>query len=271
MSTLEAGSSEKMTDQQPELSEAGEPSQTSEEASQASKSGYSLPTKSRITFKQSQLKSEDKSDKSETPSGAKSEPAPQPRASEKKTVNEEMRASASASDGPRVTRFFQSMRLRRSRQSIVLRPTLRFQPNYHLESSNPFDQLVVKDLLKTYVESQMENRPKLTFTKDETVAMIRNFGIEILQLLKAKEYDRYKLIIDITVGEKKHQSFRKVAGFLWDSETDQMASYVYDRHDLFLVVTVYGVYFDWNKFKFSHQNFKVYDFYGKSQATFRIF
>lgn len=55
---------------------------------------------------------------------------------------------------------------------------------------------------------------------------------------------RYKLIVVVTLGEKFMQDFKATAGFLWDKDRDDYATYSLDRPDLFLIATVYAVYFE---------------------------
>lgn len=48
----------------------------------------------------------------------------------------------------------------------------------------------------------------------------------------------------MTLGEKFMQDFKATASFLWDKDRDGFASYSYDRPDLFVIATVYAVYFE---------------------------
>jgi tctex1 domain-containing protein 2 len=146
---------------------------------------------------------------------------------------------------PRVTRMFQSINVNRPRQSVVIRPVLKFKPSYRLESSNPFNPRVVEDILKKIVEAQMESRGKGILLKpQQAVAMCRSLSEEVLSQVKAKNYDRYRILVTVTAGEKFHQCFRQNALVLWDTEKDALASYVYERADIFVIANVYGVYYD---------------------------
>lgn len=153
--------------------------------------------------------------------------------------------AAGTSNIRRVTRMFQS-NLSYRRPSSIVRPVLRYQPTYRLESSNPFNSLVVEEILEKIVEAEMETRGKIKFDED-SVTLCRSLSEEILSQVKTKQYDRYRIIATVSAGEKHHQSFKQNAKFLWDAEKDAFANYVYERPDLFVIATVYGIYYDWNQ------------------------
>lgn len=143
----------------------------------------------------------------------------------------------------RVSRLFNSINIRRQRQSTIIRPVLKYHPSFRLESKNPFNPLAIGELLRKIIEIQMENR-KRNFDIKSSVSLCRSLSEEILSQVKAQNYDRYRIIVSVNVGEKCHQSFRQTAVFLWDAEKDAMTSYVYDRPDIFVTATVYGIYYD---------------------------
>lgn len=144
----------------------------------------------------------------------------------------------------RLSRMFQSISIRRSRRSTFVRPVLRYQPTYRLESKNPFKPGVVEDLLEKLVVSRMEARGKIQFRAKTVEALCRTLSDEILTQVKAKNFDRYRIIATVSAGEKYHQCFRQCAGFLWNSDTDAMTNYVYERPEIFIISTVYGIYYD---------------------------
>lgn len=145
---------------------------------------------------------------------------------------------------PRLTQMFQSINVHRLREPETVKPKLKFHPTYRLESKNPFDYRVVGDLIKKTVEAQMEARGKITFDESTAIPLCRSLSEEVSSVVKAKNYDRYRIIVTVTAGEKNHQSYHQKAAFLWDSETDAMASYVYERSDMFIITTVFGIYYD---------------------------
>lgn len=55
---------------------------------------------------------------------------------------------------------------------------------------------------------------------------------------------RYKLIIQVTVGQKQGQAMRIVSRCLWDTTTDSFASEYYENESMYCVCQVYGLYYE---------------------------
>lgn len=146
----------------------------------------------------------------------------------------------------RVTRMFDSISVRKRRQSsVALKPVLKFQPTYRLESSNPFSASYVRDFLGKFIEDRMEEIGKVDFSKEKHVRKIcERLSMDILQKIKAKEFDRYKIMVNVTLIEKFHQGFCNSIGCMWDPETDAMVTNVYERKDLCVITAVFGIYYD---------------------------
>lgn len=144
----------------------------------------------------------------------------------------------------RVTRMFESINLNRLQQMRDVKPILEYQPTYRLESMNPFKYRVVEDLIEKVVEAHMEAREKITSDETALKFLCDALSDEVLDAVKAKDFDRYRILVSVTAGEKMHQAFHQSVAFLWDSECDAMAKYVFERFDLFVITTVFGIYFD---------------------------
>lgn len=144
----------------------------------------------------------------------------------------------------RVTKFFQASRLGNSRRSSSMNQVVKFQPSYRLESHNPFNARDVDDILKKIVDKEMRPREMKRFYGNSLVILCRELSESILDQVKAKNYDRYRILVAVNVGEKKRQSYRQNVMCVWDAEKDSMATYCYERPDVFVIATVFGVYYD---------------------------
>jgi hypothetical protein len=82
------------------------------------------------------------------------------------------------------------------------------------------------------------------FDSREMEGMARTLSEEILFQVRARDFDRYRILVNVTITEKFYQGFGQMAAIIWDIEKDSMASYVYDRSNFFVTVNVYGVYFE---------------------------
>lgn len=141
-----------------------------------------------------------------------------------------------------ISQVFKSISIRKNRQSVVLRPALQFQPSFQVKSKNPFNSLEVELLLKKIVERKTKEEAVCDKTKLKELA--EDLSNEILSQVKMKNYDRYKIIVFVDVGEKFFQSFRYGLKCLWDIEKDSFTSYTFELYNLFIIATVFGVYYD---------------------------
>jgi translation initiation factor 2 alpha subunit (eIF-2alpha) len=55
---------------------------------------------------------------------------------------------------------------------------------------------------------------------------------------------RYKLIVQVTIGQRKDQGVKIVSRCLWDTATDQYASFSYQNEHVWLSAMVFGIYTD---------------------------
>ena len=60
--------------------------------------------------------------------------------------------------------------------------------------------------------------------------------------LKELALPRYKVVVQVVIGEQRGQGVRMGSRCFWDQDTDQSASEQYANESLFCVATAYGVY-----------------------------
>ncbi|XP_070501186.1 dynein light chain Tctex-type 5-like [Chironomus tepperi] len=118
---------------------------------------------------------------------------------------------------------------------------LRFQNSYRLEARNPFNRDEVERILGNVMENHFSSIEKFDGT---SVAMCRNVSDDAMALIKAKNFDRYKIIVVVTACEKFMQGICYSNKNLWDAPRDALASYVYDHPSFFAIGTCYGIYFE---------------------------
>lgn len=78
----------------------------------------------------------------------------------------------------------------------------------------------------------------------EAEALAQTLSREILVRVKKLNFDRYKLLCTVTIGEKYMQSFCDIFKCLWDMQKDGYAFYVYDTPAVFAIAVLYAVYLD---------------------------
>eukprot|EP00930_Biecheleria_cincta_P057979 TRINITY_DN43846_c0_g1_i1.p1 TRINITY_DN43846_c0_g1~~TRINITY_DN43846_c0_g1_i1.p1 ORF type:complete len:129 (-),score=19.94 TRINITY_DN43846_c0_g1_i1:185-571(-) len=55
---------------------------------------------------------------------------------------------------------------------------------------------------------------------------------------------RYKIIVQVVIGEQASQGIRIASKCLWDTSADNWASYTYENPSLFAVGMVFGCYYE---------------------------
>ncbi|ALC44695.1 CG14763 [Drosophila busckii] len=120
--------------------------------------------------------------------------------------------------------------------------TVRFMPTYRLESKNPLNkervEIIVKAEMNKVYTDEYAFHPKYSL---HTAAQVAE---EIKGRIKSANYDRYRYIVIITVGEYLMQGLYSMANFLWDAEKDGFVNYIIETPNYFAVCTVYYLYYD---------------------------
>ncbi|MED6278519.1 dynein light chain Tctex-type protein 2B [Girardinichthys multiradiatus] len=110
------------------------------------------------------------------------------------------------------------------------------RPNHQ----HKFKPTVVKDCIREIVRERLsgvqydpENVPELTRSLAESVKdKVKNAG-----------FDRYKLVVQVLIGEQRGQGVKMSSRCLWDADTDNYAEDVFMNDSLFCVVAVFGSYY----------------------------
>ncbi|GLV43524.1 uncharacterized protein CBL_04066 [Carabus blaptoides fortunei] len=119
---------------------------------------------------------------------------------------------------------------------------VKYMNTYKLHADNPFNvdkvQSILIQVLTELITDDMIYDPEVCRSKAvQTSNTIRS-------RVKEQEYDRYKLVCVVTIGEKKSHDIMSCAKFLWDSERDRYATYMHENMRIFAVATVFGLYYE---------------------------
>jgi len=75
--------------------------------------------------------------------------------------------------------------------------------------------------------------------------VIKEVTEEIKRCVKPLIYNRYKLVVSVTIGERcANESLILGSRSLWNPETDNECTVNYKNESIFAVATIYAVYFD---------------------------
>lgn len=104
-----------------------------------------------------------------------------------------------------------------------------------------FQRDKVQAILKSVLRERME---KQQYDPVKAAQISKHIAEDLREKVKALGYGRYKLVIQVTLGQKKGQAMRIVSRCLWDTSTDSFASEYFENESLYCVCQVFGLYFE---------------------------
>jgi len=126
--------------------------------------------------------------------------------------------------------------------AVQAKPTARYAPTYRLEPKNPLRQERLEIIIKAEMDKNYNE--DYTFHPKYSLHMAAQVSEDIKIRIKALNFDRYRYIVLITVGEYLMQGLYSMANFLWDAEKDGYVNYTIETSKFFAVCSVFYIYFD---------------------------
>ena len=121
------------------------------------------------------------------------------------------------------------------------RPKHLYENTYKLEPPAKFQTDKVKSIIEEVLESQLSQEaydPK----------SCKQFVLTLSEIIKSRvkdlNYQSYKLVCVVTIGELKDQGFRMGSRCCWDPKWDTFATASYKNKTLFATGTVWGLYYE---------------------------
>ncbi|CAF1051297.1 unnamed protein product, partial [Didymodactylos carnosus] len=105
----------------------------------------------------------------------------------------------------------------------------------------PFNTREVKDLLEHIVQETMDKQQ--IYEPEKCTQLSKDLSQIVKNAMKSLNYERYKYVTQVVIGECKDENMMMTCRCLWDLETDNYASYVYSNSDVFCAVTVFGLFY----------------------------
>ncbi|KAM9796549.1 tctex1 domain-containing protein 2 [Syngnathus acus] len=110
------------------------------------------------------------------------------------------------------------------------------RPNYQ----HKFKSAVVKECIRETVKARLF---EVQFDPDEVAELTRSVADCVKDKVKNLGFDRYKLVVQVTIGEQRGQGVKMSSRCLWDADTDNYAEDIFMNESLFCAVVVFGSYF----------------------------
>ena len=98
----------------------------------------------------------------------------------------------------------------------------------------------MRDAIKEIVQKKLE---AVNYENDVCQNAVKDLSEVIKSRLKDFRLERHKLIVQVMIGEQKHQGLQLVNKCFWDQRTDLCLVEQFKNESMFCVVVVYIVYF----------------------------
>ncbi|CAG9827363.1 unnamed protein product [Diabrotica balteata] len=122
------------------------------------------------------------------------------------------------------------------------KPTMaRFMNTYKLDSDKPFNHQKVKNVLKSVMEEALQD---LKYEPEKCTKLAKWASNTIRAKVKQMEFDRYRIISLVTIGEKHNQGVLCTCRFLWDSDRDNYSCYTLQNPFVFGIALCFGLYYE---------------------------
>ncbi|XP_078691877.1 dynein light chain Tctex-type 5-like [Branchiostoma floridae x Branchiostoma belcheri] len=116
------------------------------------------------------------------------------------------------------------------------------QPNtFRLEPENRFSVPTVRDVILTVLSCNLGGD---VYEVDRARELTKGLAQDIMRRVKALEYDRMKLVVVVSIGEKRGQCVHVTSRCLWDVQRDNFATASFHNEALYATGTVFGVYYE---------------------------
>ena len=121
------------------------------------------------------------------------------------------------------------------------KPRLTYENTYQLEPKEKFQASKVREIIEDVLKTTL---------KDETYdpKSCRQFVKTLCEIIKGRvkelKFERYKIVVTVSIGQLKDQGFRMGSRCCWDAKMDTYATASFRNKSLFAVGTVWGVYYE---------------------------
>ncbi|KAJ3117361.1 Tctex1 domain-containing protein 3, partial [Physocladia obscura] len=96
-----------------------------------------------------------------------------------------------------------------------------YENTYKMKPDRKFQSEPVRKIAEEVLQSTLK---KIKYDSNKIADLTAKIGNDILMAVKKLEYERYKVVVDVTIGEFKGQGIRVASRSLWDTTTDTYTS-----------------------------------------------
>ncbi|XP_009998721.1 PREDICTED: tctex1 domain-containing protein 2 [Chaetura pelagica] len=103
-----------------------------------------------------------------------------------------------------------------------------------------FKSSTVKECIHGILVERLAN---VQFIPDEMSELTQSLSEAIKDRLKDEGFDRYKMVVQVVIGEQRGEGVNMAARCFWDADTDSYAHDVFMNDSLFCVVAAFGCFY----------------------------
>eukprot|EP00162_Nutomonas_longa_P016790 comp22763_c0_seq1/m.57880 comp22763_c0_seq1/g.57880 ORF comp22763_c0_seq1/g.57880 comp22763_c0_seq1/m.57880 type:complete len:132 (+) comp22763_c0_seq1:246-641(+) len=103
-----------------------------------------------------------------------------------------------------------------------------------------FNPKVVLDVLKSVLAERLKDK---IYHPENASNWSREIADEIKIKIKDLDYQRYKIVVQVVIGEQRGEGIKMGCRCFWDADTDNYIEHVYSNETLFCVAAAFGGYY----------------------------
>ncbi|RLW00658.1 hypothetical protein DV515_00008699 [Chloebia gouldiae] len=103
-----------------------------------------------------------------------------------------------------------------------------------------FKSSTVKECIHAILKEKLAN---VQYIPEEMPELTKSLSDTIKDRLKEEGFDRYKMVVQVVIGEQRGEGVNMAARCFWDADTDSCAHDVFMNDSLFCVVAAFGCFY----------------------------
>ncbi|XP_026814540.1 tctex1 domain-containing protein 2-like [Rhopalosiphum maidis] len=119
---------------------------------------------------------------------------------------------------------------------------VKYQNTYRLESKNTFNENKALIVIKNETMKHLNNETR--YNPDDATRIAANMSLSIRDGIYDLDFERYKIVCIVEIGEKKDQGIMSIARLLRDFNKDKYVYSNFENHHLFATIMVGAFYYE---------------------------
>lgn len=116
-----------------------------------------------------------------------------------------------------------------------------YENTYRMEPPVKFQTGQVEQIIQEVLNNNLNGK---TYHPFQAPSMSKALSLDIKTKVKKLNFQRYKIVAVVTIGEKKDQGLRVGSRCLWDADRDSYAEACFENAHIYGIGAVYGIYFE---------------------------